>query len=100
MEYPSQEHREDGPTPEREPQVGDVVAAFRHVVSELVPEVTGGELDDLVSEIEDSTDTEDALGAAAGAFVMAGVDYDEGLARLGEILQVESIRSNGSEAQK
>ncbi len=77
--------------------MSDISAAVTHIIGEMAPVVEGEELRDLLSEIESSADAEDAMGAAVGAFVQAGIDYEVGLARLAEILQVQEIRSNGSQ---
>jgi hypothetical protein len=82
---------------EHEPQVGDVAAAAEYIIKEMAAVVEGEELHDLLEAIRDAVDLEEAMGIAAGAFVQAGIDYDAGLARLGEILHVEEIRSNGDQ---
>ena len=94
------ERPEHEPAPaEREPQVGDVVMAMRHLVAELAPDADPEDVEVAIAELEDAVDLEEALGIAGGAFAMLGVDYDEGLGRLGEILQVEAILPNGDQAQ-
>ena len=90
---------ETEPAVEREPQVSDVVAAFKYVIAEMSPVIGPEELADLVSEIENAEDIEDAMGAAAGAFAVSGLDDEEGLERMGKILQVEAIISNGNTTQ-
>lgn len=89
--------REAEPTVEREPQVVDVLAAARHTIGELAPDADPDDVEVVLGDLEAAVDTEEAMGIAAGAFAMLGIDYDEGLARLGEILQVESITSNGDQ---
>lgn len=86
-------------TPEREPTIEDVFAATRHVIGELAPDADRDDVEAVLGDLEAAVDVEEALGIAGGAFAMLGIDYDEGLARLGEILQVESITSNGDQAQ-
>ncbi len=94
------ERSEYEPAPaEREPQVGDVVTAMRHLIAELAPDADPEDVEVAIAELEEAVDLEEALGIAGGAFAMLGVDYDEGLGRLGEILQVEAILPNGDQAQ-
>jgi hypothetical protein len=94
------EQSEHEPAPaEREPQVSDVVMAMRHLIVELAPDADAEDVEVAIAELEDAVDLEEALGIAGGAFAMLGVDYDEGLGRLGEILQVEAILPNGDQAQ-
>lgn len=80
---------------EHEPHVSDVVAAAEYIIQDKAMVVEREELHDLLEAIGNSIDLEEALGVAAGAFAQVGIDPDEGLARLGEILQFEEIRSNG-----
>jgi hypothetical protein len=82
---------------EKEPQVEDVFAGARHVIGELAPDADPDEVEAVLGDLEAAVDTEEALGIAAGAFAMLGIDYDEGLARLGEILQVEAILPGGDQ---
>lgn len=89
--------RETEPTVEREPQVEDVLAAARHTISELAPDADPDEVEAVLEDIEAAVDTEEAMGIAAGAFAQVGIPGDDGLNRLGEILQVESITSNGDQ---
>lgn len=90
-QFPS---REVEPGVEGEPQVEDVFAATRHIMSELAPEADPDEVEAVLGDLEAAVDLEEAMGIAAGAFAMLGIDYDVGLARLGEILQVEAILPN------
>lgn len=82
---------------EREPQVEDVVAAARQVISELAPNADPTDVEIVLSELEAATDDEEAKGIAVGGFAMLDIDYDAGLAMLGEILQVEAILPNGDQ---
>jgi len=85
--------------PEREPTIEDVFAATRHVIGELAPDADPDDVEAVLGDLEAATDVEEALGIAGGAFAMLGIDYDEGLGRVGEILQVEAILPNGDQDQ-
>ncbi len=99
MEHTSDPGREAEPTVEKEPQVEDVFAATRHIIGELAPDADPGDVAVALGELEAAVDAEEAMGIAGGAFAMLGIDYDEGLARLGEILQVEAILPNGDQGE-
>ena len=95
MEQPG--GREAEPNVEHEPQVEDVFAASRHIIGELAPDADPDDVEAVLGDLEAAVDVEEAMGIAAGAFAMLGIDYDEGLARLGEILKVEAILPGGDQ---
>lgn len=92
--------REIEPGVEKEPQVEDVFAATKHVIGELAPDADNEDVEIALGELEAAVDVGEAMGIAGGAFAMLGIDYDEGLRRVGEILQVEAILPNGDESQE
>jgi hypothetical protein len=83
--------------PEREPQVADVVESMRHLMTELAPDADPEDIEYAVETISAASDLEDAMGLAAGMFDMLGIDYDEGLNKLGDILNVEAISPGGDQ---
>ncbi|HKX24363.1 MAG TPA: hypothetical protein VJM46_03930 [Candidatus Saccharimonadales bacterium] len=87
------------PGAEKEPQVEDVFAATRHVIGELAPDADPEDVEVVLGDLEAAVDVEEAMGIAGGAFAMLGIDYDEGLGKLGEILQVEAILPNGDQGE-
>lgn len=91
--------REAEPGVEREPQLEDVFAATRHIIGELAPDADSDDVEAVLGDLEAAVDVEEAMGIAGGAFAMLNIDYDEGLARLGEILQVEAILPNGDQSE-
>lgn len=92
---PAEQHEVEAA--EHEPQVEDVLAATQHLIAELAPDANPEDVEIVLSTIEAAADLEEALGNAAGAFAMLDIDYDVGMARLGEILQVEEILPNGDQ---
>src|SRR6266550_2904692 len=98
MELEGRHHPEaEGEQPEREPQPSDVVAACRAIVAELAPDADPEDVEANIKTIARDSDLQEALGNAAGFFVMHGIDPDVGAARLGEILQVEAVLPYGDD---
>lgn len=87
------------PVVEGEPQVEDVFIAARHIIGELAPGADPEDVEAVLADLGAAVDLEEAMGIAGGAFAMLGIDYDEGLARLGEILKVEAILPNGDQQE-
>jgi hypothetical protein len=84
---------------EREPQPDDAAVAFRQIVSELAPDVDPEDVETVIGEIGDAVDLEDVLGVAAGGFAQLGMDYDQGLEMLRQILQIEAILPGGDQPE-
>jgi hypothetical protein len=85
---------------EREHSIVDVAFAFRQVMIELAPGVDPDDIEIALAEIDDAADTEEALGMVAGAFAQFGLDYDQGLAMVGAILQFQAVLPNGDSARE
>lgn len=91
------EHNSPDQTPEvdaqteREPQPHDVALATREVLKTLAPDADLQDIEEGLLVIQAGTDAEEAQDNAAALFAQLGVDYDEGLSALGEILQVRYL---------
>lgn len=97
MEHSPSDRHEIVPEPEVEPQPHDVRLAMERIIPELAPDADPEDIEAALSVLDGAVDLEESMGNACAVFVMLDVDYDVGLAALGEILQVEAILPNGDQ---
>lgn len=99
LEPESDEPTSEQANGEREPQPSDIAIATREVIKQLMPDADPQDVEESIADIEGAVDFEEALGSAVSNMAMLGIDYNEALALLAEILHIEEIRPGGDQGE-